>query len=198
MISEKFVILGAVLNLLGSAHYIRSTIEGTTKPNRVSWFLWSLAPLLVFSAEVKEHVGIIALTTFMAGFMPLLIFISSFVNKKSYWKITRSDLACGFFSLVGLVLWLITKHGFYAITFGILADFLAAIPTLMKSYKDPESENYLAFATGGLGGFIALLTIENWSYANWGFPLYVFLICSVFTLLIKFKIGTRRKTTLVT
>ena len=191
MISEKFVLLGALLSLLGTLSYICDTIKGTTKPNRVSWFLWTLAPMLAFSAELKEGVGLRSLMTFMAGFMPLLVFLASFVNKKSFWKIERLDVACGFLSLVGLVLWLITKHGFFAISFAIMADALAAVPTLLKSFKDPESESYLAFAGGGISAFITLLTIKNWTYANYGFPIYILLICLSFVLLIRFRIGVR-------
>ena len=191
MINENYVILGAFLNLLGTLRYIIDTIQGRARPNRVSWLLWSLAPLLAFSAELSQGVGIISLMTFMAGFMPLLIFIASFVNKKSYWKISRLDIFCGGLSLLGLGLWLVTKQGFYAITFGIMADAFAAIPTLIKSYNDPDSESYLAFAGGGMSAAIALLTIKDWTYAHYGFPIYILLICGTFVLLIRFKLGLR-------
>lgn len=91
--------------LVGGAKYIKGTVSGQIQPNKVSWFMWSLVPLIAFAAEIKQGVGILpALMTFMAGFVPLLIFIASFVNKKAYWKIERIDLACGLFSFVGLSL----------------------------------------------------------------------------------------------
>lgn len=79
----------------------------------------------------------------MVGFTPLCIFIASFFNKKSYWKITKFDLLCGLFSIFGLVLWYITKEGNIAILFAIFSDLSAGIPTLVKSFKYPETENYL-------------------------------------------------------
>ncbi len=187
MIDEKFLILGAFLNLAGTSNYIWDTIRGQTRPNRVSWFMWSLAPLVAFAAELDKHVGLLALTTFMAGFCPLLILISSFVNKKSVWKLTTFDFICGLLSLLGLSLWAITKEGNVAIIFAILADALAALPTLTKSYSDPESESWFAFFTAAISAAIALLTINNWTFANYAFPLYLLLICSTLVILIKFK-----------
>src|SRR3989344_6305156 len=95
MLDERFVILGAFINFLGAMSYIISTLKGHTKPNRVTWLLWAAAPMLAFSAQIKQGVGIISLTTFMAGFNPMLILLASFVNKKSEWKITKFDMAFG-------------------------------------------------------------------------------------------------------
>ncbi len=74
MINENFVILGVVIGFIGSLSYLLSTIKGKTKPNRVTWFLWAIAPLIAFAAEIKEGVGIQSLMTFSVGFGPLLIF----------------------------------------------------------------------------------------------------------------------------
>lgn len=104
MIDERFVIFGALFNLIGGSSYVIATLEGRARPNRVTWFIWAVAPLIAFIAQLTQGVGLRSLMTFMVGFMPLLVFIASFVNKKSYWKLTNFDLFCGFLSLVGLAL----------------------------------------------------------------------------------------------
>jgi hypothetical protein len=76
----------------------------------------------------------------MVGFNPFLTFLTSFVNKKAYWKITRLDLACGVLAIGGLVLWKMTDTPNLAISFGILADAIAGIPTVIKSFQEPETE----------------------------------------------------------
>src|SRR3989344_8314569 len=126
MINENFAILGAVIFFFGSIGYFVETIQGKVKPNRVTWFLWALAPLVAFTAQIKQGVGIQSLLTLMAGLIPFVIFFASFINKNSYWKIGRLDIICGIFSILGLVLWWITKVGNVAIAFAILADLLAA------------------------------------------------------------------------
>ena len=175
MLNPNFVILGAVIYFFGALSYLISTIKGTTKPNRVTWFLWAFAPLIAFVAQIGEGVGIQSLMTFIIGFTALLIFIASFLSKEAAWKLSRFDFICGFLSLVGLLLWYVTKNGNFAILFAILADIMATVPTLTKSYSYPETENYHDYLGAFINALITLLTIDIWNFAYVGFPLYIFL-----------------------
>jgi len=189
MLDEKFIILGALLSFSGGLNYLINTIKGKTKPNRVSWFLWTLAPMIAFAAEIDKGVGLTSLMTFMTGFNPLLIIIASFLNKKSYWKLNKMDYVYGSISLFAIFIWQITGEGNLAILFSILADGLASIPTVIKSYRQPETESGLIFLFGMINAGITLLTIKDWTFAHWGFPVYIFLICVILYSLIKFKLG---------
>lgn len=191
MINENFVIVGTIIAALGTLSYFIDTIKGKVKPNRVSFLMWSIAPLIAFVAQLKQGVGIQSLMTFSVGFLPLTIFIASFVNKKSEWKLTRFDLSCGLLSLVGLALWLITQAGNVAIAFSIMADGLAALPTIAKAYKFPETESSWPWSTAAISGLLTLLTIRNWNFANYGFPLYILISTLIIFVLVKFKLGKR-------
>ncbi|RJQ37885.1 hypothetical protein C4559_02755 [Candidatus Microgenomates bacterium] len=187
MIDEKFIFLGVFISFIGGVSYLISTIKGETKPNKVTWFLWTVAPFIAFFSQIKQGVGLSSLLAFMTGFNPLLIFCASFINKKAYWKISNFDLICGFLSLAGIALWYITKIGDLAIIFSIFADALASIPTLIKSYKAPETENYLIFFLGAINAVIVLLTLKVWNISFAAFPIYILLINVALTALIKFK-----------
>lgn len=191
MLHINFTYLGLLIISIGGFVYLFKTLKGEVKPNKVTWFLWSLAPLIAFAAQLKQGVGIQAWLTFVVGFQPLLIFIASFVNKKSYWKITKLDLIFGFLSIIGLVLWQITGVGNIAILFSIIADGMAALPTIIKSYKFPESETSFAYFTSALGSFIILLTINIWNFETFSFSLYIFIVNLILTTLIYFKLGQR-------
>ena len=179
MIREKFVFLGLLLNALASIGYIVETLKGRVKPNRVTFFLWALAPLIAFGAEINEGVGLQSLMTFMVGFSPLLIFLASFVNKKAYWKISKLDWLYGGLSILGLVIWLITRDGNLAILFSILSDGFAAMPTVIKSYHHPETEDYRLYLLAAISAVIILLTIDDWTFAHYAFPAYILIICSI-------------------
>jgi len=99
MLNENFVVLGVLLQFIGGLSYLIDTIKGKIQPNKVSWFMWCIAPLVAFAAEISQGVGILSLTTFITGFVPLLVFSASFLNKKAEWKITKFDLLCGVLSL---------------------------------------------------------------------------------------------------
>ncbi len=189
MLNEKFVLLGVLLNLIGGLDYFIKTVQGKVKPNRVTWFLWALIPFIAFAAEINQGVKWQSLLTFMVGFNPLIIFIASFINKNSVWKINLLDIICAVLSLAGLLFWMITKVGNYAIIFSILADAFAGIPTFFKSYNHPESEDDKIFLFAMLSSIITLLTIDQWNLANYGFPLYILFSCIILIMLIRFKVG---------
>lgn len=193
MLNENFVFLGIAINVIGLSSYFIDTVKGKIQPNKVSFALWSLAPLIAFFAQIKQGVGIQSLTTLTVAIEPLIIFLGSFVNKKAYWKITKFDLACGALSLLGLVLWQITQVGNIAIIFSIIADGLAYVPTIVKSYKFPETESAWPWLAVSANGFITLLTITHWNFSNFGFPLYLLIINFVVFAVVYFKLGKTKK-----
>ncbi len=193
MINENFVFIGVLLQFLGGIGYLLDTIKGRAKPNKVSWLLWAVTPLIAFFAEIKQGVGILALTTFIAGFMPLLVLIASFFNKKAEWKIQRFDIVYGALSILGLIVWLYTKVGNIAILFCILSDALASIPTIVKAYHEPETESDLIYVTAIINAGIGLLVIRVWNFEHWGYPLYLLLVAIILVVLIRFRLGLRIK-----
>jgi hypothetical protein len=192
MIDQNWIFLGAAFNLVGSVTYVVATLRGKTRPNRVTWFLWALAPLIAFFAMLGEGVSPLdGLMTFMVGFGPLMIFIASFVNKKSVWKISKFDIVCGILSILGIVAWAVTRAGVIAILFSIIADGLALLPTLVKSWKEPETENYVVFMNGAISAAITLLALKIYNFEYVAFPIYIFIVCMLMAILIKFKVGVR-------
>lgn len=189
MLNENFVYLGTIIAGLGSFKYLIETFHGKVKPNKVTFLLWALAPLVALASEIKQGVGIQSLTTFVTGFFPLTIFIASFTNKKSAWKLNLFDFTCGALSLAGLFLWYITQIGNLAIIFALLADGLASLPTIIKTYQHPETEYKWSYLTASVNGSITLLTIKVWGFAYYAFPVSVLITNLLIFLLIQFKVG---------
>jgi hypothetical protein len=191
MISDKFVLLGLLLQIYGCTRYTLDTLRGKTKPNRVSWLIWSVAPIIAFAAELDKEAGLRSVMTLSVGLSPAIVLAASFVNRKAYWKLSWLDYVCGLLAVLGLVLWAIFRDGNVAIAFSVLADFLAAVPTLIKSFNFPETETVAAYSVAIVNAGIALLTIDHWNLANSAFPIYIFLVNIVFVLFIQFKLGLR-------
>ena len=191
MLNSNFVIVGTLIGAAGSLAYLIDTVKGKVKPNRVSFLLWSIAPFIAFAAQIKQGVGLESLMTFSTGFLPLTTFIASFVNKKAEWKITKFDLVCGGLSIIGLILWLITKVGNVAITFSILADGLAAIPTIVKAYKYPDTEKAWPWIATTFGVVLTLLTLNELTFANSGFIIYILIVDTLIFSLVQFRIGEK-------
>lgn len=170
---QYLVFLGAAVNLIGASFYIRDTLRGQTRPNRVTWFLWSAIPMIAVAAALTKGVGWAVLPVFMSGFTPFLVFLASFVNKKAYWQLEKRDYLYGSFSVLALVLWAITKEPNVAIVLAIVSDSLAFMPTLIKSWKNPESESAITYACGIFSALTSFAAMKMWGLSELAFPLYL-------------------------
>ena len=188
MLHPNFIFIGMLIGAMGSVAYLINTVKGKVKPNRVTFLLWSVVPFIAFFAQIRQGVGLEALMTFSAGFLPLTVFIASFVNKQAHWKVTRFDLLCGILSVAGLVLWMITKVGNVAIFFSIVADGLAAIPTIVKAYRYPDTEIAWPWIATVAGVILTLLTISTITFANSGFIIYILVVNTLIFTFVQFRL----------
>jgi hypothetical protein len=194
MLPEYFAIIGAVIASAGGFYYLYETIRGTVQPNRVTWLLWGLFPMITFVAQRAQGVEGLSWATFAAGLTPFLIVAASFLNKKAYWKTQPLDFGLMAAAIVGILLWIITKDANLAIFFALLADLLAGIPTIIKSAKRPETESWIAYAISTLGFGIAVLSIQTFDFQNSAFVIYLFAIQALLTILtIRAPLSRRKK-----
>lgn len=184
MIDERWVYLTLVLNLVGSAHYIAMILKGQVRPNRASWLLWAVAPAVVLAAELDQGVGLRTLMTFGIALGPLLVLLASYLRRGAYWQLGLFDWACGGLSGLAVLLWALTDAPNSAIILSIAADALAAVPTIRKSISHPETEHPLFFVFVSAGGALTLLTLQRWTFADWAFPVYIFVFPGFLALLI--------------
>lgn len=181
---QNFVILGAVVQIIGIFQYIKDTIKGSTKPNRITWLLWSISPLIASVASITDGVMWAALPVFMSGFAPLLVFIFSFANKKSFWHLTKNDYFCATISIFALILWWLTKEPVIAIIFSIISDGFAAIPTIYKAWKHPETETIEAYTTGLFNVFTTFFVLKTFKTTELAFPIYLAILNLTLVLII--------------
>lgn len=193
MINVHFVFLGAAIGLVGVAFYALDTIRGKTQPNRVTWLLWAVAPLLAFAVEIDKGVGLRSLLTFTVGFGPLVVFGASFVNPRSVWKLTRLDYVCGALSIGGTIGWLITRQGLVALAAAVVADALAGVPTVVKSWRRPESESASVYVGSCINAVITLLTVKHVTAYVVTFPLYIAVLAFIETVLVAGRVGPRMR-----
>jgi hypothetical protein len=185
---EYSVFIAAFATLLGSSIYIRYMFKGQTKPNRVTWFMWSIAPFIASAAAVSNGVGWAVIPVFMSGFSPFLVLIASFFSKKAYWKTSSFDYLCGTLSGIAIILWYLTSSPNLAILFAIVSDALAAVPTISKGLRNPETESAWPFMIGIFSPITSFLVATTWGFAELGFPIYLIVI----NVLLVFSVSKRK------
>jgi hypothetical protein len=191
VIDVHFVILGTAVSLLGSLLYARDTYRGLTQPNRVTWLLWALAPMLAFVAEIRQGVGLQSLMTFSVGFGPLIVLAASFMNHHAVWRLGPFDILCGVASALGLLLWLLSSNDTVALLSFMAADGLAGLPTIVKTWKAPETESVSSYLGAFINALLTLATVTTWTSAVAAFPLQIALFTAVEITLIVGRVGPR-------
>lgn len=172
MIPESLAVVGALIASFGGVVYLYDTIRGKAKPNRITWLLWGILPMIGFVAQRVQGVEGVSWATFVAGFTPLLIFLASFLNREAYWKTTTLDYACMAIAFIGIVLWAFMRDPNTAILFSILADLAAGVPTIRKAYTHPETESWRSYLVSTAGFTLSLLAIHVWTFENYSFVAY--------------------------
>ncbi len=183
----QIVLIGTTLILLTSFSYIRDTLFGHTKPNRITWLLWAVIPVISLGisyqagATIWEILPIIA-----AGAGPVLIFAASLLNKQAYWKLTTFDFVCGVLSVIAMIIWLLADSPVIATVFVILADAAASLPTLHKTWLEPRSESRAIYVASTIDKGLGLAILSSWSFVHSGFIIWL-LICSLIIIALTYR-----------
>ncbi|BDU68396.1 hypothetical protein GETHOR_04970 [Geothrix oryzae] len=183
MLPDYFAMIGAIIGSLGGFYYLYETLLGKAQPNRVTWLLWGIFPMVIFVAQRAQGVAGVSWASLAAGLTPLLIVVASFFNRQAYWKSEPRDYYLMAAAIFGIILWVVTDQPNLALLFALLADMLAGIPTLIKAHRHPHSESWVAYAVSAFGFGISLLSIQTHNFENTTFVAYVFLLNGALALL---------------
>lgn len=183
MLPEYFAVIGAIIASIGGLYYLFETITGKSKPNRITWLLWGLFPMITFVAQQAQGVKGLSWASFVSGLTPILVVVASLFNKKAYWKTDKRDYICMVIGFLGIILWAIMDNPNLAILFTVFADAAAGIPTIIKAKNHPETESWIAFAISSFGFGISLLSIQTWDFQNAAFITYLFVNNTIIALL---------------
>lgn len=191
MLNENFIYLAATIRILGGVDYIRATLSGKAKPNPLTWLLWSITPMVAFLAEVNSGAHLTSIVTLAVAISPLLVFISAMIKNPRSIKLDFFNLFCAGLSISGIVAWTLTSNPMSAIWFAIFSDLISALPTLVKSYKQPKTEHSTTYALNSLSMLMTFFTLKSFSAIDITFPIYIFVINLIIVGLI--YIGRRRQ-----
>ena len=172
-ISETLGIIAGVLSLVGYIPYIISTVRGITRPNKATWIIWSVVGgLLAFSylAEGDPNTIWLPLGYFIG---PLIVAVLSFWHGYSEWS--RLDKICLILAFISIIPWVISDDATFTLLMNVFIDSTGAIPTLVKTYREPETEDFTAWFIFFIANTIQVVAIRQWNLAAI-YPIYLFFL----------------------
>jgi hypothetical protein len=171
-----FGIASGVLSVASLVPYIRDVLRGgDTKPNAVSFFLWTVLEVIALIAQIQAGASWSIIILIGVTFNTTLVTILALIGY-GYKEYGKTEVICVIFAVLAIVIWQVTGEPVLAILLSILADAFASIPTLVKTYKYPESEHAFSWFLITLGGICGILATNIFNTANLAYPIYSLLM----------------------
>ncbi len=185
MTPDQQALLGqfaGALSLLGFVPYIVEIVQGKTRPNRATWWIWTVVGVMLcasyYATGARHAVWVPA--SYVAG--PLVTALLSLKYGEGGWD--RFDRNCLAASLLSVVVWWVARSPLLALLSNIAIDFLGALPTVRKSYHEPGAESLLSWSIFLVADAANLGAIGAWSPATALYPVYLFSLAAVLVALL--------------
>lgn len=171
---QSLLVLATILSIVGLTDYVLSILRGKTKPHRTTRVVLFLVSITNLIGALAAHAGwgVLLLSLFFFG-RSLILAILSLTHGVG--GTSRLDITCGIIAVLGVIALVITGNGIWALVFAIVADAVAYIPAIVKTWKLPKTEAPLLY---WLEAFAAMLAIAHDGFrASVIFQAYVVLSC---------------------
>lgn len=168
---EIIGIIAGLVAILEIIPYIRSILRGETKPERASWFIWTIVSAMVLLTYFDAGARSTAWVALAYAIYPIIIFIMSF--KYGVGGFTRLDIVCLVGAAIGFICWILTDDPRLALYINLVVDTIGFIPTIKKVYFKPKTENRIAWQLALLAGVLNLFAITSLEFYLISYPIFL-------------------------
>ena len=182
-------LLGAIaigLTIIAYYPYIRSIIQGKTKPHVFSWVIWGTSTCIVFLAQLADKGGAGAWVIGFSGIISIYVAFLAYI-KRSDSSITRIDWLFFIVAMTALPIWYLTSDPLWAVVILTTVDVLGFVPTFRRSYILPFEEQLMFYVVMALRNLVVLSALENYSLTTVLFPATIALACLIFSLMVVYR-----------
>ena len=182
---EFLSLIAGVIVLIGYAVYARDILAGRARPARSARLMFVILLIITLLQQNDLHGDWILALTASEAIGSLAILLLSL--KKGVGGITKIDLACYILLIIDVSVWLTTKNSLLALHLSVIADLIAFMPTLIKTWRQPYSETAQFFIYGAVAAPLNILANGNYSYGVLLFPIYLGVANLAEVILIRFR-----------
>ncbi len=149
--------------------YIRSILDGATRPHVFSWIVWGTNTCVAFYATLHAQGGAGAWAVGFSGAITLLVAVLAYAKRADI-TITRTDWLFLISGLAALPLWFMASNPLWAIVIVTAIELLGFGPTVRKSWHQPYSEPMSFLGILILRNALVIAALEQYSAATLLFP----------------------------
>ena len=168
---ETLGLVAGALGFICCIPYIRDILLKKTKPERASWFIWSILGGVSFFSQLAKGASNSLWMTGADTFGVAVTFILALRYGEG--GLASKDVKALILASLGLVLWYFTKEPALALFMVIFVDGIGAVLTIQKAYKDPSSETTSTWFLSGLSGLVAAFAVGSFNWILLSYPIYI-------------------------
>ncbi|HKU19038.1 MAG TPA: hypothetical protein VJP80_07285 [Candidatus Saccharimonadales bacterium] len=166
-----FGVLSAVLQFVSLAPYFVDIMKGKTKPERATWWIWSLLNVIAFAAQLGAHARWSLFMTAAQGMLNIGVAVLSL--KHGYGRFHKGDLTAMAFAILGVGLWWLFNSPLLALLVVVAVDLAGFWLTLAKTWRAPETETLVTWVISVVSGFFGVLAVGEWNLTKMLYPAYI-------------------------
>ncbi|HSX06904.1 MAG TPA: hypothetical protein VLG92_04230 [Candidatus Saccharimonadia bacterium] len=170
-IKEICAALSAVLILVAGPPYALDTLKGVTKPERMTWFIFSLLGIVAFISQMGLGASWSLLFSGLDTAGSCLMLLLSL--KYGVGGYARRDIAALMIAIVGITAAFMFKQPLLSLAGVILADASGTALTVRKAFLDPGSETTITWLAVGTAAVFGMLAVGSWSVSLLLYPAYL-------------------------
>jgi hypothetical protein len=178
-IKAIFGIGSAFFTLAGLIPYFIYIHKKQIYPHNLSWLGWAFITFIGGIAMLADKGEWSVVIVFANTLSCLIVVFYSIYKKVGVWSTNKYDYIFFGLGIFGVILWQTLNMPIIAIFCVVVADLLFGIPTIIKTYKYPKSEKYLAWLSCSIAGLLSLFAVKSFLLSEFLYPLYLFMFDTI-------------------
>ena len=172
--------LSGLFSVTAMFFYVGDILRGgETKPNVVSFFLWTVLQFIALVAQMKAGASLSAIFVALVTLNTATITVLALFPKYGYKKYGRIDAICFVIAAAAILLLRANVNPVLAIVLVLIGDLFASFPTVAKAYREPRSEHPAAWGIITVASIFGILSTDRIDAQNLIFPVYMLLVNSI-------------------
>lgn len=164
--------LSGTFEFVGALPYLHSIINKKTKPNRATWLIWSLVSVILFCTYYLSGARA---TLWQPGAAVLFNVVFAFLafRHSGMSRVGKLDAGCFLGAMLALIAWGLTRNPLIGMTVIVIVAIIGSVPTILKVYENPGSEDRLTWLLWSLAALANLFAVKSWTFAIALYPIEV-------------------------
>jgi hypothetical protein len=153
--------LASIFSIACFLPYVRDIFRHTTKPHAYTWLIWTILQLIAVVALWNEGAGVAIVPLIIGSTLCALTFLLSL--KYGTKNIKPFDTFCLVGALLALAVYIFLHDALLSVILVTLIDFSAFLPTLRKTFVEPETETASTHLMSGISNAFAIGALASFN-----------------------------------